>query len=424
MNRVSTFIGQLRTFPGYQNSLCFVDQGIVSVISFVGAALVGRICGDEELGIYGTAVTTFWLLAGIPNALVWTPFVAKAPRLTQARRELYKDSSTLQVVLLAVIVASLLFVLERLAYSQGLSPAWLTRVTWGLIPFFMLTTLREHVRRLYLSRIDGEGLLIADVPIALGQIGLLAFLVITSRIDSYNVLIAMSLPCLWALLILVYHHRRSFDFSKIFLHWKYNCQLGFSLLIVTLLALLGDLFLRFVLASFYDITALGRLSAVLVTVTFFNPIQLTVQSLTRARVAMSYAGGDKQSMLIQTRKSMLVTAVYMGVLYLLLSLFGGFIAELLFGRKFSGIDGNVIVLCMAAYLQTLTFPTEAALASLRRGKSILVAAGLKCLVLVLLGLPLIYYFEIIGFGIAMSISVLGVIVYQWIALHKECVHAQ
>lgn len=389
-------------------------------MSFVGAALVGRICGDEELGIYGTAITTFWLLAGIPNALVWTPYMSKAPRLANSRRIKYEDSTALQVGFLAIVVAITLFVSERLAFYQGLSPDWFARATWGLIPFFLFTIVREHVRRLYLSRIDGEGLLWADVPIAIGQIILLMYLVLTSRIDSYNVLIAMTLPCLWALLLLLIRNWRAIDWPRVFLHWNYNFQLGRTLLIVTLLTLLGDLFLRFVLGNFHNVTSLGRLAAALVTVTFFNPIQLTVQNLTRAKVAMSFVAGDKAAILEQTKKSMMLTAIYMGGLYLLLSLFGGKIAELLFWRTFSGIDGNILVLCAAAYLQSLTFPTEAALASLRQGKLILIASLLRCSTLAILGVPLIYCCEITGFGITMSISFSIVIVFQWIALNKVC----
>ena len=165
---VSTHLGRLRKLARFQNALCFVDQGIVSVVSFVGAALVGRVCGDAELGVYGTAITTFWLLAGIPNALIWTPYVSKAPRMSARRRLRYEDNLALHVGLLSLTIASVLFVSERLAYFQGLSPDWFTRTTWGLIPFFILMTLREHVRRLHLSRIDGEGLLKLDLPIAFG----------------------------------------------------------------------------------------------------------------------------------------------------------------------------------------------------------------------------------------------------------------
>ena len=423
MRLVTTQMSRLREFGSFQNALCFVDQGIVSVISFIGAALVGRICGDAELGIYGMAITTFWLLAGVPNSLIWTPYVSKAPHMVANRRLRYENNLAIHVGLLSIVIAAILFVTERVAYFQGLSPDWFTRTTWGLIPFFVLMTMREHVRRLHLSRIDGEGLLKLDVPIAVGQVCLLVFITQTGRVDSFNVLMAMSLPCAFAFFELGSRLLRKVHWKRLLLHWNFNFGLGRTLLVVTILTLLGDLFLRFVLGNLHSVQALGRLAAVLVTVTFFNPIQLTVQSLTRAKVAMSFVGGDRNSIIEQTRSSLVLTAKYMGLLYLLLGVFGGPLAEILFWRKFSDIQGNILSLSVAAYLQTLSFPAEAALTSLRQGKSILNSSLLRCLVLTILGVPLIYSFEIVGFGVAVSISYAASIAYQWLQLNRVCANA-
>jgi O-antigen/teichoic acid export membrane protein len=234
---------------------------------------------------------------------------------------------------------------------------------------------------------------------------------------------AMSIPCAFALIELGGGLFRKFDWRHFLLHWNFNFGLGRTLLVVTILTLLGDLFLRFVLGNIHSVQALGRLAAALVTVTFFNPIQLTVQSLTRAKVAMSFVGGDRVSILEQTRASLLLTAKYMGLLYLLLSIFGGSLAEILFWRHFSGIEGIIVSLSVAAYLQTLSFPAEAALTSLRQGKTILISSILRCLLLTILGVPLIYSFEIVGFGIAIAISFAASIAYQWLELRRVCSHA-
>ena len=51
--------------------LSILDQGMVSVTSFVTLVLIGRWGGDEQLGIYSIVFTLLWLAASMPNALIW-----------------------------------------------------------------------------------------------------------------------------------------------------------------------------------------------------------------------------------------------------------------------------------------------------------------------------------------------------------------
>ena len=99
----------------------FVDQGFVSLASFVAAAIVGRVCGSVELGIYTLAVRIFWLAAGIPNALVWMPYTARSPRLNEDRRAFFLGSATVHLACIATVsclALALVGVLPLLGLSQ------------------------------------------------------------------------------------------------------------------------------------------------------------------------------------------------------------------------------------------------------------------------------------------------------------------
>src|SRR6188768_34111 len=101
-----------------QTAWIVCDQAVVSLSSFVSTVIVGRVCGREELGIYVLATTMFWLLAGIPNALTWTPFTSRAPRMSSGRRASYCGSITIHTVLLMLLLAG------GFQIAGLLPPAW------------------------------------------------------------------------------------------------------------------------------------------------------------------------------------------------------------------------------------------------------------------------------------------------------------
>jgi len=90
-----------------QTAWIVCDQAVVSLASFASTVIVGRVSGREALGIYVLATTTFWLLVGIPNALTWTPFTSRAPRMSTGRRASYCGSITIHTVLLTLVLAAI-----------------------------------------------------------------------------------------------------------------------------------------------------------------------------------------------------------------------------------------------------------------------------------------------------------------------------
>src|SRR6185436_19257796 len=168
------------------------DQAVVSLASFLSTVIVGRVCGREELGIYVLATTTFWLLVGIPNALTWTPFTSRAPRMLCGRRAIYCGSITIHTIVLTLILAGVFQV------AGLLPPEWLGQSRWfstmclALVPFTALMTLREHVRRLCLSQVAAREILMLDAPIAIAQLLLLLWLARSSRLTANSALLAVA----------------------------------------------------------------------------------------------------------------------------------------------------------------------------------------------------------------------------------------
>src|SRR5262249_52330260 len=145
------------------------DQAVVSLASFLALVVVGRNCSPSELGVYGLAVYTFWLAAGIPNALVWVPYTARVPRMSDGGRRSFSGSATIHAAIVALLLASTTLFVGVVAHFTRSDVAWVLPLCLALAPFIVLMTAREHARRLTLANLQVHELLRIDVPFVVVQ---------------------------------------------------------------------------------------------------------------------------------------------------------------------------------------------------------------------------------------------------------------
>ncbi len=419
--RFSELLARLR------GSVCtwgFVDQGIVSIASFAAAAIVGRTCGTIELGIYSLAVKIFWLAAGVPNALVWMPYTARAPRMPSARRTFFLGSATAHMGLLAAAICLVLLVVG-FAPLAGLSEkAWLLPMCLALVPFALLMMLKEHLRRVLLAGMETSSLLRVDVPIAASQLLILGVLAWTQVLSATTALLGMALGCGWAVVWTGIHRDRfRLERRRVGWHWGHNFQFGRWLLVVSIAWLVGEASYYWLVEGFHGLTAMGQFSAAMITVTFFNPILLTVQNLARSILSNGYADGGEALLWSKTLRGTRLIGLSFGVMFTLLALFGGTLVHFVFGERFSGLGPIVASLCLGMFFHVLCSPVEAALTAVKDGRTMLVASLLRLGMILLAGIPLIALYGPIGVGFAMATGALTALVYQWYCFAARRRHA-
>ena len=392
----------------------FVDQGIVSVASFAAAAIVGNVCGSVELGIYSLAVKIFWLAAGIPNALIWMPYTARAPRLTAQRRRFYLGSATTHLACIAAVTSFVLLAVATAPLLGITDKPWLTAMCLALVPFSVLMMLKEHLRRILLAHMNTTSLLKVDVPIALGQLFIFAALAWSGKLSATTALIGMAAACGWAVLWVTLHKSLfRIEPRKVAVHWGHNWQFGKWLLVVSIAWLLGEASYYWLVESFHGLEVLGQFSAAAITVMLFNPIMLTVQNLARSILSNSLAEGGRSELLGKTVQATRLVAAGFGVLFLLLALVGGPLVTLFFSDEFQGLEFVVAALCLGMYLQVVCSPVEGALNALQDGRTMLIASLLRLGFILLAGVPLIAIYGPIGVGFAMASGAVVAGGYQW-----------
>jgi O-antigen/teichoic acid export membrane protein len=390
------------------------DQAAVSLASFASTVIVGRMCGQEELGIYVLATTMFWLLAGIPNALTWTPFTSRAPRMPADRRAAYTGSVTIHTVVVTLILAAMF------GTAGLLPPAWFGQRMWfstmclALVPFTVMMTLREHVRRLCLSQVATREILLLDFPIAIAQIGLLLWLARSRQLTANTGLIAIAAACLLSVVWLVVR-RSDFQFCRrrTAIHWSYNLQFGRWLLAVSIAWLLADSMYRWIVGWQYGLEGLGRFASAQAVVLFINPLLLTATNFGRALSANRLANGGMSDLRRFTLQATVLVTIVGGLAFLALAIVGGPLVRILFGEHFSGLGGIVATLCLGMLVRVAGVPIDASLAAMREGRTMFIAIIAQLAVVVLAGVPLVAQFGLGGVGYTMALAYGAAAAIQW-----------
>jgi O-antigen/teichoic acid export membrane protein len=381
------------------------DQAVVSLASFITTVIVGRVGGRTELGIFVLATTTFWLVTGIPNALTWTPYTSRAPRMSFGRRASYCGSVTIHTMLLTATIAGLFAILGVLPPSWFGQSDWFSTMCLALVPFTLLMMLREHVRRMCMSQVAAFELLSIDVPIAVAQLVFMWILARTGQLTASRALLAAAAACAISAFWFV-RHRSELEFrpQRTKLHWSYNLQFGRWLLGVSLVWLLTDPLYRWIVGWQYGLDDLGRFASAQAVVLFINPLLLTASNFGRAVSSNRFATGGMAELRRMTLHATLLLAVVAGTAFVALAAVGGPLVRLIFGEQFSGLGGVVATLCLGMLARIISIPIDASLTALRQGRVMLLAMIMQLAVVIVVGIPLIGNIGLNGVGFTMAIA--------------------
>ena len=390
------------------------DQAVVSLASFLTTVIVGRSCGQNEMGIYGLAVSIFWLAAGIPNALVWMPYTSRAAKLSPQRRAIFAGSVTSHALAVAAALAGILLILGLVPRGFVGESDWFSAMCLALVPFTILMIVREHVRRINLADLRSREMLAIDAPIAILQLVLLVWLAWRHALSATTALVAVAASCLIAIAWLM-RNRERFQFSRqhAVVHWSHNQKFGRWLLFVSIAWLLGDSSYRWLVGSIHGLSSLGQFAASQSIVLAINPVCLTINNLAQALSASAYAKGGACELRQTVVRLTLLIAVVAGFGFTALAIVGGSAVHLIFGPAYAGLGKVVAALSLGMFANSVLLPVDAGMAALRRGRQMMVTAIVRLVIVVAAGAVLISWRGLEGVGYAMAVSCAVAAILQW-----------
>jgi O-antigen/teichoic acid export membrane protein len=388
------------------------DQAAVSVASFLAMAFVGRL-GQEELGVFALGISSFWLVAGVSNALVWTPYTSRAAHLSPVHQQRFRGESAGLNLLIGLLLAVMSLFAATLVWFVLPGQSWLVYFFLAFAPLTLTLTLREHARRIYIADFAGRRLLLFDVPISLALVALMALLFFSGKLSAVNGLLVTSLVAAPGLYISLKHIRAGGTSWRRVRHvaasnWPYAKWL----LVVAVAWLASDGLLRWLLVGIQGKAAMGMFAGAFLIVSLMNPLLLAMTSFARSAASRKLAQGSKLSLTTATRASLrwLVPAVVLA--FCLLFLFGNTFMTLVLGKAYAD-QQLVTLLALAVCLEAVVVPIEATFVALENGRLLSGVAVSRFAISMVLGLVLIPVYGALGVAVAMlGRSVLVLVMYS------------
>jgi O-antigen/teichoic acid export membrane protein len=377
-----------------------VDQAVVSVASFVTMVLVGRV-GKEELGIFALGISSFWLLAGIANALVWTPYTARAAHMSEAHRKRFRGENAGLNFAIAAILALLSLLVAASVWVWYDSAAWLVSFCVCFAPLLVLLTMREYARRVYIADFEGGKLLGFDVAISFVMV---ALVMISKQFDFLGSETAMLLTAAAALpaIVVTIKHIREGEVSALrirqtlLFNWPYSKWL----LVVAISWLASDGVLRWMLAGIQGQEAMGAFAGAFLIVSLINPILLAMTSFARSLASRKLATGSRQQLSDGTIRSVRRVALFATLACCGLHFWGDTFMVTVLGQNYSN-PTLVTLLAFAVCLELVVVPIEAAFVALEFGSLMSLIAVGRLLASIALGILLIPLYGVYGAAWAM-----------------------
>lgn len=400
-----------------------VDQGIVSATTFATSILLGRLAGEEALGVFALGVSVTVLASAVQDSLVTVPYTFYRRRVADPAA--YAAGTLLHALTLAAIAG-----LAALGLATLLEPAsgrpWLPPALRALAVAAPLCLLRDYARRLAFAHhrvgaataMDGA----ASALLLAGIAGLAA----TGRLDGPTALIALGLGYGLPALVWLALDRQRFDLrgarprEALTGHWRF----GRMDLTARAAGVFQGYAVYWILAFLRLPEATGVLAACHMIGGIVNPLVLGINNVYMPRVADARQDGVEEVWRVVRKTTLLLAAVLVPAT-LLLGVFGGPVVALVYGAEFSGHGLAVAILAVSVLvwagevtcvngLRALDRPAAYA-ASSAVGLAVTVGAGLLLIRLAGTGA------EAVGPGVvaaaaAILLGVAAASVVQWTAL--------
>lgn len=338
-------------------ALTLADQGLISLVNFATALLIGRVAGVEHLGVYTLCFTILLLFNAASEALVTSPFMVVSRKLPRREVAAYFGSVfVIQAVLLAAAVAAVLsFAVWSMLAADG--PDWHT-TTFVFAAALPLIASREFVRRISLSMFRPAMALVVDGTAAIFQMVGLAVLALRFNLDVTSAFVVIALASAIALVPWIFFERPATQIEpdRITADVRRHSKIGIWNLAAVVTFVLSLYMAPWLLGALGTAADVGLFAACIAIVMFTNPAIQGIANYLMPRFAEAVARHQHGRM----RSLVSISTVWLCILATLLALplvlFGGKLLTLAFGPAFAGHGATVAILSIAVIARSTAMP--------------------------------------------------------------------
>ena len=361
--------GWLARLKGQKDALvCLVDQGIVSVAGFATTILIGRVySSSSELGVYYIALHIVLFVRGIQQQMICIPYTIYQHQHSDQRADQYRGSCLVQhfglmALVLIFLAGQTILTLNGFGEVESVPTLF---VLLALLPVLMIREIARHYCFTHLRKVSA---LIIDVSVSAIQIGALILLGHLGYLSSWTAWAVIGLASLVTVVVWYLKSGPQVGFLKpsIIADWKQNWAFGKWAVAGQLIGSLPTFVLPLVLAAYVSTTGTGYFAAAMTLIGLANIFNSGMTNFLTPRAALIYVDqgvAGLQKMLI---KMAILFIVALGSFIILISFFGGWLAEAIYG--YPNLHIVMTVLAVAKLFEAMVIVASTGLMVMERIK--------------------------------------------------------
>lgn len=399
----------IRRLAARHETLALVDQGVVSLKNFLASIIIARACTREQFGLYVLGLTIVALLVDLQASLISTPYTVYGPRLGRADHARYTGSTFIHQLALALIaIVAMLAASGVLALTRA-RDADVATVLMVLAVILLAPLMQDYLRRLSFAVLELKAAVIADIAVAVVQVGLLSMVAIQAPITpttAYGVLAVASLAGVlsWRAASRVRFH---FSLGHAATDLRLALRTGKWILVSGVLWTLGMNLYPWLLASFHGTAATATWAACFAAAAFAGPVITGIGNVVGPRLSFSLATGGTTALRRATLRSAYLLGAAMLPFVIGAALFGSRIVALAYGDKYAGSGAVVLLLIANSFFTAVGLPYSRGLFAIERADLDVVSNLVALAVTVSAGIWLVRSFGVIGAALSLAVGGLG-----------------
>lgn len=417
-------LGQLKPTLIPRSVWVLGDQAIVSLTNFTAAVVVGRVAGNDDLGVFGLGLWTMMMVYAIAKALVWTPYTTTSPHLEGEEHRGYSGSSTLHLLAIAGLAGCVMLFASLLMRGSDGATVYST-LFLCMTPYLPIILLREHIRRLCLARLGVVEVLIFDLVAASSQLLAIFALYNAGVMNGSNVFLALS-ACLLVTVGWFAYRWQAFQFSLSIAKRDWQRNWPFSKWLAGGAAAVqgGEQGVKWVVSAMYGLSVVGQLASAQQIIQIVNPVLLGISNYFGPASANVYGHEGLRGLWRHTLRSTLMLILFVTAAFAALVLTGPLLIDFIFGGRIQQVSTWLIAsLAMGVFSTIIHVPIEFASLARSRGRLLFYTAVLRLAANSTVGVALIWYYGAVGVGFGMLAGNCLSLSIQWFAFAKEARNA-
>ncbi len=352
---------------------------MISASNMCTSIIIGRTCSKAQLGLYASGLSLILLVTAIQSALIAVPYTISSPQIPAAEHSLYKGSTILQQ--LALAMAGMMVFLGVGLFASFRSKADLRAVLLTLAVVSGVICFRDFARRISYAELHFGFALVLDALLAVVQLLTVGMLAWYHRLTGTRALLAVGLASFTAGVMWLAVNRRTirFSYAHALAGLRVNWQLGRWLFASSVLwSLCIDQYPWLITTMRAPVEAAVWASAYGV-MAFLNPIVLALNNDAAPRVSNDFAAHGLAGLTRSVTRSALLAGLITLPVLLLLFVFGARLVRLMYGAKFAGAGPVVDLLAVGLWFYAISLSFPYGMLALKRAQ-VDFAINVACLV--------------------------------------------